>query len=228
MYTTCTCQVKSEPHQPGRNGVAVILERILDRGDWCFFRRLVCTFFLTCHHSPRLAQAPFIFYSIPVSGVCVNMAASTREPEPELRKEGKEKQKLPLTVTPTQTGVWLQRSQALFADFGLGGLGSTRTVADAQNGQQVQSPAVRFKSTIEEISANDAAPTSHPLAAGGSLGEPGQVTPEQIRDLADRLRTCPLQERRMNIFSYEPVSLPVSRVCVFFFPGRICRTVRQR
>lgn len=78
---------------------------------------------------------------------------------------------------------------------------------------QVQSPpAVRFKSTIEEIDPEDAS-KSLPLANGVSLGEPGQVTPEDIRDLSERLRAsgCPLQERRMNIFSYEPVSLPPSR-----------------
>ncbi|GAB1318598.1 Nitrogen permease reactivator protein [Madurella fahalii] len=95
---------------------------------------------------------------------------------------------------------------------------STRIETDAQtdqnnqNDEQSQSPpAVRFKSTIEEITPDDAISTAIPPADGVSLGEPGQVTPEQIRDLSNRLRACPLQERRMNIFSYEAFSLPPSR-----------------
>ncbi|KAK0621610.1 kinase-like domain-containing protein [Bombardia bombarda] len=84
--------------------------------------------------------------------------------------------------------------------------------------QKAQSPlAVRFKSTIEEIDprdANSGLPTTTSTtvpAKGWSLGDPGEVTPDQIRDLSNRLKACPLQERRMNIFSYEPCSLPVSR-----------------
>ncbi|KAK4196811.1 putative nitrogen permease reactivator protein [Triangularia verruculosa] len=71
------------------------------------------------------------------------------------------------------------------------------------------SPTVRFKSTVQEITPEDASllASTHNV----SLGQPGQVTSEEIRDLSERLRNCPLQERRMNIFSYEPVSLPVSR-----------------
>ncbi|KAK0666104.1 putative nitrogen permease reactivator protein [Cercophora samala] len=71
------------------------------------------------------------------------------------------------------------------------------------------SPAVRFKSTVQEITPEDASLLAN--TDNVSLGQPGQVTSEEIRDLSERLRNCPLQERRMNIFSYEPVSLPVSR-----------------
>ncbi|KAK3985108.1 Serine/threonine-protein kinase oca2 [Cladorrhinum sp. PSN332] len=71
------------------------------------------------------------------------------------------------------------------------------------------SPAVRFKSTIEEIAPGDA--SSCPQQQNVSLGDPAEVSPEQIRDLSDRLKACPLQERRMNIFSYDPISLPASR-----------------
>ncbi|KAK4115916.1 Pkinase-domain-containing protein [Canariomyces notabilis] len=53
--------------------------------------------------------------------------------------------------------------------------------------------------------------TITPSADGVALGDPGEVTPDQIRDLSNRLRACPLQERRMNIFSYEAFSLPPSR-----------------
>ncbi|KAL2200227.1 kinase-like domain-containing protein [Corynascus similis CBS 632.67] len=85
---------------------------------------------------------------------------------------------------------------------------SANIVADNQPNQQSQ---VRFKSTIEEIGPDNATSTGFPLAGSGFLGSPGQATPEDIRELSNRLRACPLQERRMNIFSYEPVSLPPSR-----------------
>jgi hypothetical protein len=77
-------------------------------------------------------------------------------------------------------------------------------------------PAVRFRSTIEEIQPDNATSTSLPLAGDDSLGNPGEVTPDEIRELSRRLKACPLQERRMNIFSYEPVSLPVSRVRILY------------
>ena len=73
-------------------------------------------------------------------------------------------------------------------------------------------PAVRFKSTIEEIAPDDTSALLSAPIKDLSLGEPGEVTPEQLRDLSKRLKACPLQERRMNIFSYEAFSLPPSRV----------------
>ncbi|KAK4233598.1 kinase-like domain-containing protein [Achaetomium macrosporum] len=89
---------------------------------------------------------------------------------------------------------------------------STQSAADPRHMQQFQPPpAVRFKSTIEEIQPDNATSTSLPLAGDGSLGDPGEVTPDETRELSRRLKACPLQERRMNIFSYEPVSLPASR-----------------
>lgn len=74
-------------------------------------------------------------------------------------------------------------------------------------------PRAVAESTIEEIAPDDtsAGPSSPAIATNVSLGDPGEVTPEQIRDLARRLKADPLQERRMNIFSYEPYSLPPSR-----------------
>ncbi|KAK0641585.1 kinase-like domain-containing protein [Cercophora newfieldiana] len=85
--------------------------------------------------------------------------------------------------------------------------------SDASGEEKPQTPpTVRFKSTIEEIAPDD---TSAPITAAAvkdaSLGDPGEVTPEELRDLSKRLKACPLQERRMNIFSYEPFSLPPSR-----------------
>ncbi|EGO59470.1 hypothetical protein NEUTE1DRAFT_121271 [Neurospora tetrasperma FGSC 2508] len=71
-------------------------------------------------------------------------------------------------------------------------------------------PAVRFKSTVEEITPEGT--TSTPtIAPDVTLGEPGEVTPEQLRDIAERLKACPLQERRISLFQYEAFSLPASR-----------------
>ncbi|KAH8889729.1 Pkinase-domain-containing protein [Thozetella sp. PMI_491] len=82
---------------------------------------------------------------------------------------------------------------------------------------QAAQPAVRFKSTIEEISpppnpvvaAETTNEASNPPPRG--LGNPGEVSPEELRALSKSLMAAPLQERRMNIFAYEPFSLPASR-----------------
>ncbi len=72
---------------------------------------------------------------------------------------------------------------------------------------------MRFRSVVEEISpeANALAPSSN--EAPQTLGDPGEVSPEDLRALSKSLRASPLQERRMNIFGYEAFSLPASRVC---------------
>ncbi|KAK4466167.1 putative nitrogen permease reactivator protein [Cladorrhinum samala] len=81
--------------------------------------------------------------------------------------------------------------------------------------QPPSSPAVRFKSTIEEIAPDDAStsPQQQQEAQGVSLGNPGDVSADELRDLSSRLKACPMQEKRMNIFSYDPISLPASRTC---------------
>lgn len=77
-------------------------------------------------------------------------------------------------------------------------------------------PSVRFKSAVQEISPESTTSRgsfskhSHHIdhvALGVS-----EVTPDDIRALSQSLKSCPLQERRLGIFSYEPYSLPVSRV----------------
>lgn len=157
------------------------------------------------------------------------MATSTQDAEHERRTEGKEKSKVAphslraatptpnrKTRDPTTQKYKGSNRRDVVANPRLANPGSDQVASDSPNNLQSQSqshPAVRFKSTIEEIAAHDAAATtSHPLAPGAGFDNPGQVTPEQIRELSNRLRAVPLQERRMNIFSYEPVSLPVSRV----------------
>lgn len=82
-------------------------------------------------------------------------------------------------------------------------------------------PSVRFSSAVEEFAPEpDHYSSSVPAAeqqqqsSNGSLGNPGDITPDQIKDIARSLNrtACPMQERRMGMFSYEPYSLPVSRV----------------
>jgi hypothetical protein len=168
------------------------------------------------------------------------MATNTQDRE--LRKEGKENStSYPSPNSPTQTealgfGVCaagcshqshqLEAIANIVADVGWGILDSN-TIPTNSGPQHTQQPSVRFKSTIEEISSDNAASTSLPLADDVSLGSPGQVTSAEIRELSNRLRACPLQERRMNIFSYEPVSLPASRVRIFLV-GLCFRAFRQR
>ncbi|KAB5572043.1 hypothetical protein GE09DRAFT_1216643 [Coniochaeta sp. 2T2.1] len=83
---------------------------------------------------------------------------------------------------------------------------------------EVLSPSVRFNSAVQEIAPqqNNTAPGavpnfSRPTIDHGSLGDPADITPDELKALSKSLKACPLQERRMGIFSYEPYSLPVSR-----------------
>ena len=73
-------------------------------------------------------------------------------------------------------------------------------------------PAVRFKSTVQEIAAPENVSSSLPPIKDSPLSEPADVTPAQLRELSKSLQGTHLQERRMNIFSFEPFSLPASRV----------------
>ncbi|KAL0944435.1 Serine/threonine-protein kinase oca2 [Colletotrichum truncatum] len=79
-------------------------------------------------------------------------------------------------------------------------------------------PAVRFASSVEEITpavtttspTDTQSPTDDAASGGASLSE---VTPDQLRALSKSLQGAPLQQRRMNVFGFEPYSLPASRVC---------------
>jgi hypothetical protein len=89
-----------------------------------------------------------------------------------------------------------------------------KPAAGAEDDQNA--PAVRFASTVEEIAPPPEAQrtkessTSATDTAGAELPE---VTPEELRALSKSLQGRHLQERRMNIFAFEPFSLPASRVC---------------
>lgn len=86
-------------------------------------------------------------------------------------------------------------------------------------------PAVRFASSVQEITptvtTTSPTDTQSPTdaATGASLPE---VTPEELRALSKSLQSAPLQQRRMNVFGFEPYSLPASRVR---YPSRLLMLV---
>lgn len=90
------------------------------------------------------------------------------------------------------------------------------------NSNSEPAPTVRFNSTVEEFNAPEATSTESASPAdnraenGKALEESAEITSEELRALSKSLRgaACPLQERRMNHFAYEPFSLPASRVCL--------------
>lgn len=69
---------------------------------------------------------------------------------------------------------------------------------------------MRFKSTVQEIDPQHTLSNSPPTTDE----HVGEVTPEDIKALSKSLQGNQLQERRMNIFSFEAYSLPASRVCL--------------
>lgn len=98
------------------------------------------------------------------------------------------------------------------------GAGSASEPGDAQLSPESQAPpeetpaqAVRFRSVVEEIGPQLVAdqPSAKPIAT--ALGDPAEVTPIQLNALAQSLQGSHLHDRRMNIFSFQPVSLPASR-----------------
>lgn len=185
----------------------------------------------SCTPFPSPSPFPFPFAQAHLLRYCSASSSVSGQTWRRMPKTGsfakKVKKILPLTKPPRKrkhralvcAAVATQAHQpeaiaSIVADVGWGILDSS-TIPPNPGPQNTQQPSVRFKSTIEEIAPNDAASASLPLADHVSLGNPGQVTSDEIRELSNRLRACPLQERRMNIFSYEPVSLPASRVRIF-------------
>ena len=86
---------------------------------------------------------------------------------------------------------------------------------------QERAQAVRFAPNVEEIGISSASPeqASVGFMKRNSSMQASDITPDQIRALADSLRNTDLQEQRMKSFSFHPVSLPASRVCISgFFP----------
>ncbi|TLS31257.1 hypothetical protein PpBr36_02893 [Pyricularia pennisetigena] len=78
---------------------------------------------------------------------------------------------------------------------------------------QPAAPSVRFRSVVEEIGPEVMqSGSSSEVPAPVDAHELGEVTPAQLSALTKSLQGSHLQERRMNIFSFQPVSLPASRV----------------
>ncbi|KAK7927744.1 hypothetical protein PG985_004742 [Apiospora marii] len=75
---------------------------------------------------------------------------------------------------------------------------------------QDAAPAVRFASKVEEISPGNLQSSAGP--SNDSARETSEVTPEQIKALSTSLHGVKLQEQRMKGYSFEPFSLPASRV----------------
>lgn len=72
--------------------------------------------------------------------------------------------------------------------------------------------AVRFASTVQEISPSKAAPMPEFTSPFGS-GEDSiaEVMSDQIKELSSSLQNVDLQGRRLSRFAFEPYSLPASR-----------------
>jgi hypothetical protein len=93
--------------------------------------------------------------------------------------------------------------------------GASQDPSDPPEDQKVPTegtPAVRFSFAVEEIVPDQTGTDSHGTSKAGGRGDPGEVTPEQLRALSKSLQRSNLQERRMSIFAFEPFSLPPSRV----------------
>lgn len=78
---------------------------------------------------------------------------------------------------------------------------------DAKSKQQ--QGQVRFSSITEEIEPSDLFTAHNPVSEPAK----GQKQEEELRSLAASLQKSQLQESRLFNFSYDPVSLPSSRVC---------------
>lgn len=79
--------------------------------------------------------------------------------------------------------------------------------ADGRRSENNVGPAVRFKSTVQEIDPQHTLSDS-PLSPADHVGE---LTPDDIKALSHSLQGTSLQERRMKNYSFEPFSLPASR-----------------
>lgn len=91
--------------------------------------------------------------------------------------------------------------------------------SDADDSKSKPQPGqVRFSSVTEEIEPSVKSPSAQDSALGGkpSSSIPNQTSDEEIRTLAATFQRSQLQESRLRNFSYEPVSLPSSRVCMQF------------
>lgn len=83
--------------------------------------------------------------------------------------------------------------------------------SDQESKSKAQPSQVRFSSVTEEIEPSD--PSASALPAGNLPAVSPSQQDEELRSLAASLQRSQLQESRMGKFSFDPVSLPSSRVC---------------
>lgn len=92
-----------------------------------------------------------------------------------------------------------------------------------------QPQAVRFASVNQEIEPEHSIQSLSTLTSSTSISNP-EFSPEaqeEIRNLSRSLQSSPLQQRRVNHFAFEPVSLPASRVSELLYElvfGRFSRS----
>ena len=86
--------------------------------------------------------------------------------------------------------------------------------SDTSSTKPPQPQTVRFASVNQEIEPAHSIQSLTTLSSNISISNP-EFSPEaqeEIRNLSRSLQSSPLQQRRMNHFTFEPVSLPTSRV----------------
>lgn len=89
-----------------------------------------------------------------------------------------------------------------------------QTPSKTSSTEPSQPQAVRFASVNQEIEPEHSIQSLSTLASNISISNP-EFSPEaqeEIRNLSRSLQSSPLQQRRVNHFAFEPVSLPASRV----------------
>lgn len=88
--------------------------------------------------------------------------------------------------------------------------------SDADAKSKAQPGQVRFSSVTEEIEPSEQPVSAQdpPVEGKSSLSSPQEKSDDEIRSLAASFQRSQLQESRLRNFSYDPVSLPSSRVCL--------------
>jgi hypothetical protein len=89
---------------------------------------------------------------------------------------------------------------------------------DADAKSRAQPSQVRFSSITEEIEPDQAGLSPIPEQSQQSLLEQQKQASdeEQLRSLAMSMQGTQLQESRLRNFSFDPMSLPSSRVCLIY------------
>jgi hypothetical protein len=99
--------------------------------------------------------------------------------------------------------------------------GQASEPGDADAKSRAHPTQVRFSSITEEIepSRSELSPVSEQLPQHPN-GQKAPTDEEQLRSLAMTMQGTQLQESRLRNFSFDPMSLPSSRVCLLFLSFR--------